>query len=39
MTRFQLDSGATCNVITANVLKELGNEVRVAENKPDFNYV
>ena len=23
MTRFQLDSGATCNIITANVLKEL----------------
>ena len=23
MTRFHLDSGATCNIITANVLKEL----------------
>ena len=28
MTRFQLDSGATCNIITANVLKELGSEVK-----------
>ena len=28
MTRFQLDSGATCNIITPNVLKELGSEVK-----------
>jgi hypothetical protein len=31
MTRFQLDSGATCNIITANVLKEL--EIKELQKK------
>ena len=38
MTRFQLDSGATCNIITTNVLKEL--EIKeLQKTNQMFNYV